>query len=69
MKWWKKVKNFFAKRYYIPGVDHFNQLVETPASKEKTDFRRFLLTTILTSISVLAAVVAAVAAVLTYLKT
>ena len=69
MKWWKKVKNFFTKKYYIPGVDHINQRVETPASKERTDYRRFLLTTILTSISALAAVVAAVAAVLTYLKT
>ena len=69
LKWWKKVKNFFAKWYYIPGVDHLNQLVETPASKERTDFRRFLITAILTAISALAAIVAAVAAVLTYIKT
>ena len=29
------------KQYYIPGVDAVNQLVETPASKERTEKKSF----------------------------
>ena len=34
------------KRYYLPGVDEIHQLVETPASKEKTDRIRFVVTVV-----------------------
>ena len=52
------------KQYYIPGVDAVNQLVETPASKERTEKSRFVVNTVICVISALAAVVAAVASVL-----
>lgn len=52
------------KRYYIPGVDEIHQLVETPASKERTERSRFVINTVVCVISALAAVVAAVASVL-----
>lgn len=52
------------KRYYIPGVDVLNQLVETPASRERTDRTRFVINTVLCVVSAIAAVVAAVASVL-----
>lgn len=44
------------KRYYIPGVDSFNQLVETPASKERTEKKRFLATLILSAVAAVASV-------------
>lgn len=49
------------KSYYIPGFDEFNQLVETPASKEITDTRRFIITTAISIIAAIAAIVAAIA--------
>lgn len=52
------------KRYYIPGVDEVHQLVETPASKERTERSRFVINTAVCVISALAAVVAAIASVL-----
>ena len=54
----------YTKSYYIPGVDELTQLVETPASRERTDRKRFVINTVLCVISALAAVVAAVASVL-----
>lgn len=52
------------KSYYLPGVDDINQMVETPASKERTERSRFVLNTAICVVSALAAVVAAVASVL-----
>lgn len=57
-----------AKKYYVPRIDQLNQLVETPASKEKTEKRRFVINTIVSVISAVAAVFAAIFAVLTYLR-
>lgn len=48
------------KKYYVPGFDALNQLVETPASKEKTDKERFIINTVISAISAVAAVIAAV---------
>lgn len=64
----KKIKKMFEKKYYIPGVDVINQLVETPLSKEKTEFRRFVITLVISMVSAIAAIVAATVAVMTYLK-
>lgn len=63
-----KLKDFVNKnkRYYIPGIDEINQLIETPRSREKTDFRRFLITSIIAGLSAVGAIIAAVFAVLTY---
>lgn len=55
------------KRYYIPGVDEFTQMVETPASKERTDRNRFVLNTAICIISAVAAIVSAVASILALL--
>ncbi len=52
-----------SKKYYLPGVDEINQLVETPASKERTESRRFWINTIISSVSAIAAIVAAVVAI------
>lgn len=52
------------KSYYLPWVDDINQMVETPASKERTERSRFVLNTAICVVSALAAVVAAVASVL-----
>ncbi|MCL2884817.1 MAG: hypothetical protein FWF49_04970 [Oscillospiraceae bacterium] len=49
-----------AKKYYCPGIDKINQLVETPASKEKTEFRRFFITSAIAAIAAIAAIIAAV---------
>jgi len=57
------------KKYYIPGLDQINQLVETPASRERTDRNRFIITTILASIAAVSGIVAAIAAVMTYFAT
>ena len=54
-----------SKLYYIPGVDELNQLIETPASRERTDRNRFIINTIISAISAVAAVAAVVAAVVT----
>lgn len=48
------------KKYYVPGFDTLSQLVETPASKEKTDKERFIINTVISAISAVAAVIAAV---------
>ncbi len=55
------------KCYYIPGVDQITQMVETPASRERTDRNRFVITTVICVVSAIAAVVAAVASVLALL--
>lgn len=54
------------KRYYIPGVDEIHQLVETPASKEKTDRIRFIVTVVVSALATVASVVAAVFSALAY---
>lgn len=56
------------KRYYIPGVDEVKQLVETPASKEKTERNRYIINTVVSIISAVAAIVAAVISILVYFK-
>ncbi len=50
-----------SKKYYIPGVDKINQLVETPASKEKTEKHRYIVNTAISAI-------AAVISIFAYLK-
>lgn len=55
------------KRYYIPGIDELHQMVETPASRERTDKNRFILNTAICIVSAVAAIVAAVASVLALL--
>lgn len=57
-----------AKKFYIPGMDKLNQMVETPASKEKTDFKRYIVNTIISIVSAVVAIVAAVVAIMTYLR-
>lgn len=51
------------RSYYYPGIDNINQLVETPASKERTEQRRFIITTVICVVSAVAAVVAAIASI------
>ena len=52
------------KRYYIPGVDEINQMVETPASKERTEKKRFVITLVISIIAAVASIVAAIASVI-----
>lgn len=52
------------KKYYIPEVDELRQMVETPASKEKTEQRRFVTTVIISVIAAVASIVAAIASVI-----
>ena len=52
------------KKYYFQGVDQLNQLVETPASKEKTEKNRYIINTTISIISAVAAVIGAVASVI-----
>ena len=54
------------KRYYLPGVDEIHQLVETPASKEKTDRIRFVVTVVVSVAETIASIVAAVFGALAY---
>ena len=54
------------KRYYLPGVDETHQLVETPASKEKTDRIRFVVTVVVSVAATIASIVAAVFGALAY---
>lgn len=54
------------KRYYLPGVDEIHQLVETPASKEKTDRIRFIVTVVVSVVATIASIVAAVFGALAY---
>lgn len=56
------------KRYEIPGVDHLNQLVETRASRERTENNRFIISTVICVISAVASIVAAVASILSLLS-
>ena len=56
------------KRYYMPGVDEINLLVETPASKEKTDSRRFVITTLIAIIAAVFAIAATIIAIMTYVR-
>lgn len=55
---WKTITH--KKQYYIPRFDQFNQLVETPASKEISDARRFIITTAISGIAAIAAIVSIV---------
>ncbi len=56
------------RKYYFPGIDEFHELTETPASKDKTDFRRFIITTIIACISAVASIVAATVSIMAYLS-
>lgn len=56
------------KQYYIPGVDKFSQLVETPASKERTDKQRYIVNTVVSVVAAIASIIAAVVSVLAYLN-
>lgn len=55
-----------AKRYYIPGVDEFKQLVETPESRERTERRRFIINTAISIVAAIASTVATVVSILAY---
>lgn len=55
------------KKYYIRGLDDFNQLVETPASKEQTEKERFIISTIISVVAAVASIIAAVASILVLL--
>lgn len=57
-----------SKQYYIPGVDEFNQLVETPASKEKTEKRRYLINTVVSIVGAVSGIVAAVVSIIALFK-
>ena len=48
------------KKYFIPGHDELNQMVETPASREKTDKERFVISLSVSIVSAIAAILAAV---------
>lgn len=54
------------KKYYVTGVDEIHQLVETPASKEKTEKNRFVITLVVSVVAALTSIVAAVFSVLSY---
>lgn len=56
------------KRYYIQGVDEIHQLVETSASKERTELRRFIITTVIGAIAAVASIVAATASIIACLS-
>ena len=55
------------KQYYLPGIDEFTQLVETPASKERTDKHRYMINTVVSIVAAIASIIAAVVSVLAYL--
>lgn len=57
-----------SKKYYIPGVDEFTQLVETPTSKEKSEKHRYIINTAISIVAAVASIVAATVALLTYFK-
>lgn len=52
------------RKYYIPGTDEIHELVETPMSRERTENRRFVITTVICVVSAVAAVVAAIASII-----
>ena len=56
------------KKYYVTGVDELHQLVETPASKERTEKNRFVITLVISVIAALTSIVAAVFSVLSYFQ-
>lgn len=57
------------KRYYIPGVDNFNQLVETPDSKERTDKRRFIVTLVFSAVAAVASVASVIISIIALAST
>ena len=66
-----KLKNFINrnKRYEMyHSSEGFNILVETPASKARTEKNRFLISLVFTIISTVTSIVAAVFAILAYVK-
>lgn len=66
-----RIKSFINrnKRYELHRTEEgLNVLVETAASKARTEKTRFLITLIISLVSALAAVVAAVFAILAYIK-
>lgn len=56
------------KRYYVPGMEELNQLIETPASKEQTEKERFVWSIAIASISAVAAIIAAVVSFITLIR-
>lgn len=56
------------KRYYVQGVDELNQFIETPASREITDTKRFYITTIISVVAAIGAVAAAIFSLLQLLR-
>lgn len=54
------------KKYYVTGVDEIHQLAETPASKEKTEKNRFVITLVVSVVAALTSIVAAVFSILSY---
>lgn len=66
-----KLKNFINrnKRYEMyHSSDGINTLVETPASKARTEKNRFLISLFFTIISTITSIIAAVFAILAYIK-
>lgn len=57
-----------SKKYYIPGVDEFTQLVEIPTSKEKTEKRRYLINTVVSIVGAVSGIVAAVVSIIALFK-
>lgn len=57
-----------SKKYYIPGVDEIHQLVETPASKEKTERKRYIVNTAISIVGAVTGIIAAVVSILAYFK-
>lgn len=56
------------KQYCISGVDQINQLVETPASKEKTEKKRYIINTAISVVSAVAAIIGAAASIIVLFK-
>lgn len=56
------------KLYYVQGVDELHQMVETPASKERTEFKRFIINIAISTVSAIAAIVAAVVTIMAYIN-
>lgn len=56
------------KHYYMQGVDEIHQLVETPASKEKTEQNRFVINTVISIVSAISATAGLIISILAYLK-
>lgn len=56
------------KRYFIPGVDRINQMEETPASKQRTEKQRFIITVVFSIIAAITSIIAAIFSVLSYFR-